>query len=616
MKLESLGISNFKAFGNELQTIPIKPITLVFGPNSAGKSSLLHSLLWLNHVFQTGDCEVISPKACLGQINLGGFQQVRHRHQSNSVIHSLQFSYDCDLENTQGAAAPIAKSLEIKLAYGSQTRPKSDSSCDLVASRLLLDGKIFLLASKHVVKELDLKHPILAESVAKLSKSTGAEAETLQTFLSELIRNGVFMIRTINGLPVALDYDFIELSLRCDDAAPVSFKQAGEFIKDVTEASLRIFERLSNAVKSSVAQLTYLPPVRELPPRYFDPSKRDEGAWKEISRNPSLVKQLNQWLSSDKMLGTSYRLENRAFLPTESIQKRSPDLIRAELWNLLTNTNFSADAAFLMEQAQLEFKKLDKSDYAAEQAGLYQSMIDHELDFAESNDDWWDPPYEELTPEQRIQHATSVTDSRIDGGDADDQLWDHYLEHYKPLADFLDEKWSIHDATRRLSSGIENECGDRKYELSIVATGSNTRLALQDVGFGISQFLPVLIHAYASKNHLVTIEQPEIHIHPRLQAELGDVFIESALGENKNTFLLETHSEHLLLRIMKRMRQTAEGKLPEGMPPVRPEDVALLFVSPGPEGSVVQDIGLNERGELIKAWPGGFFEEGFNEMFD
>jgi AAA15 family ATPase/GTPase len=61
MRLKSIGISNFKAFGKEFQTIPIKPITLVFGPNSAGKSSLLHSLLWLNHAESRGETDVFNP---------------------------------------------------------------------------------------------------------------------------------------------------------------------------------------------------------------------------------------------------------------------------------------------------------------------------------------------------------------------------------------------------------------------------------------------------------------------------------------------------------------------------------------------------------------------------
>jgi len=108
---------------------------------------------------------------------------------------------------------------------------------------------------------------------------------------------------------------------------------------------------------------------------------------------------------------------------------------------------------------------------------------------------------------------------------------------------------------------------------------------------------------------------PEIHLHPALQAELGDVFLGAALGDGANSLLIETHSEHLLLRIMRRMRETFEGKLPEGAPEVRPDHVTVLFVEPDGPRSIAREIPLNERGELVKAWPGGFFEEGLREVF-
>ena len=100
-----------------------------------------------------------------------------------------------------------------------------------------------------------------------------------------------------------------------------------------------------------------------------------------------------------------------------------------------------------------------------------------------------------------------------------------------------------------------------------------------------------------------------------MQAELGDVFIESALGENKNTFILETHSEHLILRIMRRMRETFEGTLPEGQHSLSPKDVSILYVEPDGDKSIIREMPLNERGELVKSWPGGFFEEGLREVF-
>jgi len=99
-----------------------------------------------------------------------------------------------------------------------------------------------------------------------------------------------------------------------------------------------------------------------------------------------------------------------------------------------------------------------------------------------------------------------------------------------------------------------------------------------------------------------------------LQAELGDVFIESALGENKNTFLLETHSEHLILRILRRIRETTRGKLPEGMVGITPDDVAVLYVEPGNDGATVRELRIDSQGRFIDDWPNGFFEDRLDEL--
>jgi predicted ATPase len=157
--------------------------------------------------------------------------------------------------------------------------------------------------------------------------------------------------------------------------------------------------------------------------------------------------------------------------------------------------------------------------------------------------------------------------------------------------------------------------GDILEELVLVDKRSDTIVSHRDVGIGVSQVLPVLVTAYASQNEIIAIEQPEIHLHPALQADLGDVFIQSVLGPAKNRFLIETHSEHLLLRIMRRMRETNKGILPQGIPPIKPKDICVLFVEPDGSRSIVREMPLNENGELVKAWPGGFFEEGLREIF-
>ena len=158
--------------------------------------------------------------------------------------------------------------------------------------------------------------------------------------------------------------------------------------------------------------------------------------------------------------------------------------------------------------------------------------------------------------------------------------------------------------------------GPPQRELQLVAAKTGLPVRPADVGVGISQILPVVVAALDGDRPAITaIEQPEIHLHPRLQVELGDLFAQQI--DNGGAFLIETHSEHLLLRFMKRMRQTCDGALPEGAPKVRPENIAVYFVEIDPKSdqTLIREMPLNERGELVKAWPGGFFEEDLREIF-
>ena len=142
---------------------------------------------------------------------------------------------------------------------------------------------------------------------------------------------------------------------------------------------------------------------------------------------------------------------------------------------------------------------------------------------------------------------------------------------------------------------------------------SGLEVSLCDVGVGISQTFPVVMAALDKDAKMVIIEQPELHIHPRLQVELGDLFIYAA--KQGKCMIIETHSEHLILRLMRRIRQTADDELPKGMAKVTPDDVSILYVQPTDNGSVVRTLELDAEGQLLDPWPGGFFEEGFQERF-
>jgi len=224
---------------------------------------------------------------------------------------------------------------------------------------------------------------------------------------------------------------------------------------------------------------------------------------------------------------------------------------------------------------------------------------------------WLTAPGRLQTPyELRIRHMLTVDDLDTEYTKLIETLERRFTSGEPYDWDLFGELYSALETLEKKEATLTNI-----QELTLIDRRSETIVSHRDVGIGVSQVLPVLVGAYAAKNKIIAIEQPEIHLHPALQADLGDVFLQSALGENRNRFLIETHSEHLLLRIMRRMRQTAAGELPEGIPKIQPKDVMVLFVEPDGPRSIIREMPLNEYGDLVKAWPGGFFEEGLREVF-
>jgi AAA15 family ATPase/GTPase len=138
----------------------------------------------------------------------------------------------------------------------------------------------------------------------------------------------------------------------------------------------------------------------------------------------------------------------------------------------------------------------------------------------------------------------------------------------------------------------------------------------REMGLGISQFLPILLALKSLTNSTQFIEQPELHLHPALQCEIADEFIRS-MNTKKNKFYIETHSEHLLLRVMTRLRHSSEGLLKKGDDLyLTPEDVCLLYIDNNGDFTYLNELELDKDGSLLDPWPNGFFEEGHNERFD
>jgi predicted ATPase len=137
-----------------------------------------------------------------------------------------------------------------------------------------------------------------------------------------------------------------------------------------------------------------------------------------------------------------------------------------------------------------------------------------------------------------------------------------------------------------------------QYEARVQIAGDHDA-SLLDVGFGISQVLPVIaLLLNAPEGAIVLLEQPELHLHPSAQAGLADLFLEVAETRGLQ-LIVESHSEYLLTRLQRRI---AEAEHPKATP----EHVKLYFCRPSSDGSQLEAVHADKYGQ-IHNWPDGFF---------
>lgn len=165
-----------------------------------------------------------------------------------------------------------------------------------------------------------------------------------------------------------------------------------------------------------------------------------------------------------------------------------------------------------------------------------------------------------------------------------------------------------------VAEDFEVECASKSthtYRTLLKMPGRKKPVTLPGVGFGVSQVLPVVTQAfYAPPNSTIIIEQPELHLHPAVQSELADLFIEAIRtkehgAERRVQFVIESHSEHFLRRLQRRI---AEQKL-------KPEELAIYFCESPRDGtgSGIRPLEVDKYGR-IKNWPKNFFGDQMTDV--
>ena len=137
---------------------------------------------------------------------------------------------------------------------------------------------------------------------------------------------------------------------------------------------------------------------------------------------------------------------------------------------------------------------------------------------------------------------------------------------------------------------------ERLYEATATIGGIETSLI--DVGFGVSQVLPVITMLLsAPEGSIVLLEQPELHLHPNAQSALADLLLFAA-EQRKLQLIVESHSEHILRRLQRRV---AEAQ-PEF---AKPANIKMYFCETGQEGSSISEVEIDRFGQIAN-WPENF----------
>ena len=145
---------------------------------------------------------------------------------------------------------------------------------------------------------------------------------------------------------------------------------------------------------------------------------------------------------------------------------------------------------------------------------------------------------------------------------------------------------------------------DKNYEVRIQKSPNSAEVTLADMGHGVADLFPLLVHCYyVPPGSTLILEQPGVHLHPMAQAQLADLFLE-VIAERNLQILVESHSEHLLTRLQRRVAEKQIGR----------DDVALYFCRNNEGVSRLERLEVTESGD-IKNWPENFFGNVIGDMF-
>ncbi len=511
--LKAIGLENFKPFGAR-QVLPLSRITLIYGPNSGGKSSLIQALMLLR---QTVEDQRLGRSSLIPRgkyVDLGSFRSLLHRHDSTREL-GLSFTFapaaDPDAVAHAGSVLTAGADREVNLAFRAAATPGGRQA----------------------------EHSRLCGVGYRLHGDPGLEIR--------LVRPNNARAAGANGGATPASVDVAAADAGHD---PVEFG----FSERASAASLAAYYC---AIKSAAGAKS-----------------------SRTGADPLEAGEVTAAIADDAILAPE-------FLPVR-FSDRTPFNPRDVTWFLS--------------------RVLD--DFGHEFGAMLSSVS-------------YLGPLRNPPARHYLVVGGAGTSVGVSGEHAPTLIY----RQGQAITSQLNAWFEAFDIPYTLAVKAigDDEVTGELIALTLVDRRLNTPVSPSDVGFGIGQLLPILVEGALARHRVLCVEQPEIHLHPRLQARLGDFFAATAGlslpgiagsaaigrqgapldGFGPNQWLIETHSEALMLRLQRHVR---EGH-------IAPDDISVLYVAPGESGSRIVPLRLDEHGEFRDEWPDGFFEESYRELF-
>ncbi len=637
MDITKIYIENFKGIGKRVE-LSFSPLMLLFGANSAGKSSIIHALHYIREIF----CEYhLSPdhiKTGADVINLGGFPNFVHNQDLNNDIKiGLQISekgivYDfyeirsaMYLYYDEAAAnfgrsefwrnIPIPPSIKDMIIFY-PTLPSLNYILEKHWGFFKMDygpSKAERKMTKHIDKTYS-KHPNIGTWIELV---IGYDFERKTTYTKELIlKDSIgmickFTLTTENKLKVELASQH-----------PIYWYAW-------------IDNRMSFCIFESLKVLK----------RYY---KIEKNKWiftanipEEYSGNRNIIEILEYFFDKADhsctnvyTWGENWQGDLKLLIPLEETERaRWLMKKRSELFKNPQSSDY--------EEVDAEYKQYSDADtrlkHAVNALSLFHICCFRILTHKIFHDFRYIGPVREK-PDRNYIAPNYISNSRWANGLAG---WDMICLADKSFVNKINQKLKTLEAGYQLtvkdtflipeeklqlfvSAKSFNKIKDELSKLNIKKTirivptdykkkrktGNNELLLTpNDVGEGVSQVLPILAANLDDSKCILIIEQPELHLHPKQQAGLGDIIIEGIRSGKK--LLIETHSEHLILRILRRIRESSKSKKSI----IRPTDLSVIYVERKNGQVEIFDMEIDDKGEFITPWPDNFFEQDFIERF-